>query len=143
VTVFLLILDLETGELQWANGGHPRALVAGGPGGFDFLPGPTGTVLGAIETCVFETRTHRLAPGGTVFLYTDGLTEAMDAEQRLFSDDRLKAGLDQGAGRDPESLIRHMRAAVQGFVRETPLSDDITMVALSFHGPGRPGPTAF
>ncbi len=135
VTVFLLVLDLETGELQWADGGHPPALVSAGPGRFDFLPGPTGTVLGAVETCAFETRTHGLAPGDTVFLYTDGLTEAMDAEQRLFSDGRLKAGLDGAGTRDPESLIRHVRAEVQAFVRETPPSDDITMVALVFHGP--------
>ena len=139
VTVFLLVLDLETGDLQWANGGHPPALVSAGPGRFDFLPGPTGTVLGAVETCAFETRTRRLAPGDTVFLYTDGMTEAMDAEQRLFSEKRLKAGLDKGEGRDPESLIRHMRSAVRDFVRETPPSDDITMAALIFHGPAGRG----
>jgi sigma-B regulation protein RsbU (phosphoserine phosphatase) len=76
-----------------------------------------------------------------VFLYTDGMTEAMDAEQRLFSEGRLKEALNGAVEQEPEGLIRHMRAAVQDFVRETPPSDDITMAALVFHGPGgrRPG----
>jgi serine phosphatase RsbU (regulator of sigma subunit) len=138
VTVFLLVLDLETGEMHWANGGHPPALVRAAPGPFAFLAGPTGTVLGAVETCTFETRTHRLAPGDTVFLYTDGMTEAMDAEQHLFSDARLKAALDAAGESRPERLIRRLRADVQDFVKETPPSDDITMVALTYHGPAGP-----
>jgi serine phosphatase RsbU (regulator of sigma subunit)/anti-sigma regulatory factor (Ser/Thr protein kinase) len=135
VTVSLFILDLATGEMQWANGGHPPALVGAGPGRYDFLTGPSGTVLGAVETGAFETRNRRLLPGDIVFLYTDGMTEAMDAEQRLFSDARLKDALNGTREKEPEGLIRRMRAAVQDFVRETPPSDDITMVDLAYHGP--------
>ena len=135
VTVFLLILDTETGEMRYANGGHPRPLVSAGPGRFDFIEGPTGTILGAVECVSCATTTRALKPGDTVFLYSDGVSEAMNADQQLFSEERLRAGLSCGAGEAPDSLIRRAREAVRVFAAGTPPSDDITMVALKYRGP--------
>ncbi|MCJ7611210.1 MAG: SpoIIE family protein phosphatase, partial [Candidatus Aminicenantes bacterium] len=137
VTVFLLILDTETGELQFANGGHPRPLVSTGPGRFDFIAGPTGIILGAVEGVSYVTTARTLKPGDVIFLYSDGVTEAMNADQQLFSDERLKNSLSGGTAVHPEDLIRRTRAAIRTFVSGTPPSDDITMVALEFHGAAR------
>jgi serine phosphatase RsbU (regulator of sigma subunit)/anti-sigma regulatory factor (Ser/Thr protein kinase) len=135
VTVFLLILDVETGEIRYANGGHPPPLVTGEPGLGEALGGPTGTVLGAVEGCAFETTTRTLNPGDGVFLYTDGMSEAMNADLELFSDARLKRCLGEGPGTGPTDLLHRMRDAVRIFADGTPPSDDITMVALTFRGP--------
>ncbi len=139
VTVFLLVLDVTTGEIRYANGGHPAPLVSAGPAGFRPLEGPSGMILGAFDADAFRTSTGRLKPGETVFLYTDGVTEAMDAGQRLFSEARLVAGLGQDDTSDAAGLVRRAREAVQGFVGGNPPSDDITMVALRYKGSGPPG----
>lgn len=141
VTVYLLVLDVKTGELQYANGGHPAPLVSAGPAGFVPLEGPTGTILGAFESDAFRTTSRVLRPGETVFLYTDGVTEAMDASDRLFSEARLIEGLAGATALDAEALVHRARGAVKAFVRENPPSDDITMVALKYKGPGPIGPS--
>jgi serine phosphatase RsbU (regulator of sigma subunit)/anti-sigma regulatory factor (Ser/Thr protein kinase) len=141
VTVFLLILDVETGEIRYANGGHPPPLVTAGSGLGETLDGPTGTVLGAVDGRAFETTTRILKPGDGVFLYTDGMSEAMNADLELFSDARLRRCLGEGSGTNPAVLIRRMRDAVRKFAAGTPPSDDITMVALTFHGAARGEPS--
>jgi len=137
VTAFLLILDTETGEIFYANGGHPRPLVSTGPGRFDFLPGPTGNILGVVDACSSVTRTRVMKAGEMVFLYSDGVTEALNAAEELFSDERLKAALSGGGGGEdhPTGLIHRTREAIRAFAAETPPSDDITMVALEYRGP--------
>jgi serine phosphatase RsbU (regulator of sigma subunit)/anti-sigma regulatory factor (Ser/Thr protein kinase) len=140
VTVFLLILNVETGEIRYSNGGHPPPLVSTGPGRFELLEGPTGTVLGAVDGIPYSTTARILKPGDIVFLYTDGMSEAMNANQELFSDARLKSRLCQGTGKCAAELIRHMRAAVEAFADGTPPSDDITMAALAFNGADGGGP---
>jgi serine phosphatase RsbU (regulator of sigma subunit)/anti-sigma regulatory factor (Ser/Thr protein kinase) len=137
VTVFLLILNVETGEIRYSNGGHPPPLISAGPGRFEILDGPTGTVLGAVEGCPYTTTTRILTPGDIVFLFTDGMSEAMNADQELFSDARLISRLCEETGKCTADLIRHMRAAVQAFADGTPPSDDMTMVALAFKGAAR------
>ncbi len=140
VTVFLLVLDVRTGEIRYANGGHPAPLVSAGRTGFHRLEGPNGVVLGAFDTDAFRTSARRLNPGDLVFLYTDGVTEAMDAGQNLFSEARLAAGLDGADAPGAEALVRRAREAVREFVGGNPPSDDITMVALRYRGPGPSGP---
>jgi serine phosphatase RsbU (regulator of sigma subunit)/anti-sigma regulatory factor (Ser/Thr protein kinase) len=135
VTVFLLILNVETGEVRYSNGGHPPPLVSAGPDRFEILAGPTGTVLGAVDGCSYPTATRKLMPGDGILLYTDGMSEAMNVNQELFSEARLKNCFGEGGGMGAADLVRHMRAAVQAFAGATPPSDDITMVALAFKGP--------
>jgi serine phosphatase RsbU (regulator of sigma subunit)/anti-sigma regulatory factor (Ser/Thr protein kinase) len=135
VTVFLLILNVETGEIRYSNGGHPPPLIMAGSGRVEIPDGPTGTVLGAVDGCSCATATRILMPGDGVFLYTDGMSEAMNADQELFSEARLTRCLGEGTGKRAADLVRHMRAAVQAFAGDTPPSDDITMVALVFKGP--------
>jgi serine phosphatase RsbU (regulator of sigma subunit)/anti-sigma regulatory factor (Ser/Thr protein kinase) len=134
VTAFLLILDLVSGEIRYANAGHPPPLISSGPASFDFLEAPPGMVLGAVEPAKFRMGRRTLAPGEAVVLYTDGVTEAMNAGQELFSEKRLKDHLDGLASGDPERVVHELRQAVKGFAQGTQSSDDITIVALKFKG---------
>lgn len=135
VTVFLLVLDTASGEVLFANGGHPAPFVASGSIGFRALAGPTGMILGAFDADAFRNGRLRLEPGDAILLYTDGVTEAMDPEQRLYSEARLAERLADAAGLDAETLVRRVRAGVLEFARGNPPSDDITLVALRYRGP--------
>ena len=75
-----------------------------------------------------------LRPEDALFLYTDGVTEAMNPEQRLFSEDRLEQVLNEETDQQPKAVIACVRAAISEFVRDEPQSDDITMLALSYQG---------
>ena len=90
VTIFCGILNTKTGEVLYANGGHNSPLIISDGHEATFLNGKRGLVVGPVEESVYETETFSLQPGETIFLYTDGVTEAMNGEGDLFSDDRLK-----------------------------------------------------
>ncbi len=143
VTVFLLLLDLSTGEIRYASAGHPPPMISAGPSGFAALPVTPGIVLGAIEGAEFPVGQGRLGPGDVVVLYTDGVTEAMNAGLELFSEGRLLARLSRSAARDPELVVNDLREAVTAFAQGTPPSDDITLVVLRFkQATDRPGGSA-
>ena len=90
-TAFCGILDLASGELRYTNAGHlPPLLVRPGKAG-EWLRIPPGTALGVDEEARYQTATTMLQPGDAVILYTDGVTEAMDADERLYSAERLLA----------------------------------------------------
>ena len=90
VTIFCGILNTKTGEVLYANGGHNSPLIISDGQEATFLNGKRGLVVGPVEESVYETETFFLQPGEALFLYTDGVTEAMNGEGDLFSDDRLK-----------------------------------------------------
>ena len=90
VTVFCVILDIETGELQFANGGHNPPLIRSDGEGFEFVQMPKGFVVGPMPDMEFGSRKLTLKKGDVIFIYTDGVTEAMNPESQQFSDARLK-----------------------------------------------------
>lgn len=134
VTVFCILLNTETGEVQFSNGGHTRPLIRSS-GDFDYLAIPGGFVVGAMENIHVERGGLTLAPGDIFFLYTDGITEAMDPEHQLFSEERLKSALIKHRDKDITGLIHSMRQEIFDYARGEPQSDDITMLALRYNGP--------
>ena len=136
VTVFCALLNHRTGELAYTNAGHnPPVLIAGGraPARLDL---PKGFLLGAFEESRYRTQTILLTPGDTLVIYTDGVTEAMDRDQRLYSEARLQQVL-AGTESDPtEQLVGRVMTSVHAFAQGAPQSDDITVLALRFKGPG-------
>ncbi|HOW43448.1 MAG TPA: SpoIIE family protein phosphatase [Candidatus Omnitrophota bacterium] len=133
-TVFCGILDTATGEVEFANAGHNPPLVSLDGRPFEFLTVDKGFVLGPMQNFKFTSRKLNLGHGDTIFLYTDGVTEAMDPEKRLFSEQRLQDALSR-LGRDKYlvEMIRTVREEVSVFVRNAPQSDDITMLILRFN----------
>jgi sigma-B regulation protein RsbU (phosphoserine phosphatase) len=136
VTIFCIILNLETGEIEFANGGHNPPLISTDSGGFEFMQVPKGFVIGAMENSKCGSAKTILKPGDTIFLYTDGVTEAMSPQSQLFSEERLKACLIKLKDRGITEIIQGTLEEIRTFAQGAPQSDDITMVALRFKGKG-------
>jgi phosphoserine phosphatase RsbU/P len=132
VTLFYGILDTASGEMEFANAGHcPPYLLRGQE--TQPLTGVTALVLGADEGTSYATSRAHLIPGDLLFLYTDGITEAMDRDNDLFAETKLVAALRQTA-RKPVTMVDDVVEAVRRHAGETPQFDDITALALLFHG---------
>lgn len=126
VTFFAGVLDLDTGHLRYCNAGHKAPLINGQPLGVDHnLP------IGAMPDWTFTMQETSLAPGSTLFLYTDGLDEAEDAGHNMFGKKRISEVIDT-ANPQPRALIERMTQAVGDFVGCTEQSDDLTMLAIQW-----------
>jgi sigma-B regulation protein RsbU (phosphoserine phosphatase) len=144
VTVFCAVLDTATGELAYSNGGHNAPLTDAQNDRFAYLVPPRGLVLGIMEVAPFGAGSMRLKPGQSIVLYTDGVTEAANPQQALYSDERLlETLLRDSAGQSARGIIDLVRADVETFVAGAEPSDDITMLALTYLGPSAaPDPVA-
>jgi len=140
-TIFCAVLDAGTGELEFSNAGHNPPFLRRGAAAFEFMSPGQGPPLSAQEDAKFSLGRTRLNPGDAIFLYTDGVTEAVNPETEMFSDGRLRQALGSLRDRDMRGIIFGIQAAVKEFVRGAPQYDDITMLAVSFNGPtgGLPG----
>jgi serine phosphatase RsbU (regulator of sigma subunit)/DNA-binding NarL/FixJ family response regulator len=129
VTAFYGVLDPHTGRLVYSNAGHNSPLWFDGrqPGAAQELR-PTGMALGVIEDASWELRTVDLASGDLLLLYTDGVTEAQDGQERLFGTGRLLEVALTHAMRSPQSILDAVIAAVQTHADGQPQFDDITMI---------------
>jgi phosphoserine phosphatase RsbU/P len=134
VTMFLAILDPTTGELVFSNAGHNPPARIGPDGAVSWLALPRGTFLGIMEETVYRTSRTVLAPGETLVAYTDGVTEAMDPELRLFGSERFRDLLTTLAGTVPEALDAAVMEAVRTYAGEAEQADDITVLSLLFRG---------
>lgn len=127
-TVLCGMLNLVDGELLLASAGHERPVRLHADGRREFLAVATEGPLGVAQPSYYPVWVGRLAPGDMLLLYTDGVTEAFDPQDRPFGDQRLLEALDPA--RDPEAQCQALLAAVQAFVGEAAQSDDITLLAL-------------
>ncbi|MBI4773711.1 MAG: serine/threonine-protein phosphatase [Deltaproteobacteria bacterium] len=134
VTVFLGILDLRTGDLEYANGGHNPPLIVPGRGDIEFVKRCGGALVGAMEGIVFESSRIVMAPGDMLFLYTDGVTEAMNEHMELFSEERLKRNLTSLRDRPIKEIVAGVLHEVHHFSQWVEQSDDITMMAVKYWG---------
>ena len=129
VTLFVGALDLATGRLSYCNGGHNAPYIQS-----DSLPVEPNLPVGAFPNWEFVEQETVMSPGSTIFLYTDGLTEAENATHDQFGEDRMIAILDAQTKQNasPETLISAMTDAVHQFVGDTEQSDDLTMLAIKY-----------
>lgn len=127
-TLFFGVLDPASGHLVYINGGHEPLYVIGKDGVKQELP-PTGPAVGLMENLIFKAHRLQLDPGDLLFGLTDGVTEACNSEEELFSRIRVKDILAQpmASGRE---LLERIRQGVSDFVDTAPRSDDITMLAV-------------
>ncbi len=136
VTLVYGILDTRTGEVRYSIAGHlpPFHLSAGG--GAAPLPRTRGIGLCLLADFAYDTRAVTLAPGDALVLYTDGVTEATDAQRQQFSVERLHACLADATDESPGAVVRDLLRAIEAFSGGAPQADDITLLALRYHGPG-------
>lgn len=134
VTVFCGVLDVRTGQVNYSNGGHNLPYVLSN-GAVRALPKTKGIALGVTEEAAFHAGQILLKPGDRLVLYTDGVTEAMDKEDQLFSESRLETTLRGVNGLSSKEAIERVVKEVQHFSSGAPQSDDITLLALGYVGP--------
>ena len=132
VTMFCGVLKLSTGELRYSNAGHNPPLILRRDGSVDWLKLPEGMVLGLMADQKYETFTTTLRPGDTLLAYTDGVTEAQNLAETLYSDDKLFRLVVAQAGSTPGQLVKTVMRSVKDHAGAAPQSDDITVLALSF-----------
>lgn len=134
VTVWLGILEISTGKLTAANGGHELPAVKDESGSFSLFKDDHGLVLGAMGKSVYKDYEIMLKPGDKIFVYTDGVPEASDSEKNLFGTDRMVEALNKKTDAAPQEVLAEVRASVDEFVKDAEQFDDLTMLCIEYHG---------
>ena len=130
VTAFICVLDVRSGEVQFVNAGHNCPFVQKQDGAFEMFRAKANLVFGLMEDVPYREQTLTLNPGDSIYLYTDGVTEALNPEQELFGDDRLYEILNRHRAQagEPETFVQAIYREVQAFADGEPQADDITML---------------
>ena len=137
VTCWLGICDLSTGIMTAANAGHEFPAICGSDRKFELLKDKHGFVLAGMEGARYRDYTIQLEQGGSIFVYTDGVPEATDADSAMFGADRMLESLNQRSDKKPDVFISQVGSAVKEFTGEAPQFDDITMVGMTWYGKDR------
>ena len=142
VTLFYGILDPDSGEFIYANAGHNPPFVVRRPGEVAPLPMTGGMAVGVMPGLPYNEDAVTMAPGDTMFLYTDGITEAMNVDNEEFTEARLEEVLADGHDLPVDVVLTNVTSAVVKFVGEAEQSDDITCVVLRYDGTADDGVSA-
>ena len=134
VTVWLGFLDLRTGLLTAANAGHEYPILMAPGGEFELLKDRHGLVVGGMEGYPYQEYQLKLEVGSRLFLYTDGLPEATDTENRMFGIERTLKSLNEVKNGTPREVLEHVTKSVADFVGSAPQFDDTTMLCLDYRG---------
>lgn len=130
VTVFYGVLDVREGVFTYANAGHNPPLLARAGASAPELLTAEGMILGVMEDIDLEEKQIRIAEGDVLLMYTDGLTDAINAHEEEFGADRLARCLVDATDRPAEDLIQHVDREVAAHVGSQPQFDDYTLVAV-------------
>ena len=137
VTVWLGVLDLTSGKMICANAGHEYPMLRKPGERYEIVKDKHGFVLGGMDGVKYSEYELEMEPGSSLFLYTDGLAEAVDPDNEMFGTERILESLNAEPNRSPEELLRGMKEAVDGFVCGLEPFDDLTMIGFTYHGPPR------
>ena len=132
VTAWMGILDLTTGNVQFANAGHNPPLLKRADGSFEYLKTRAGFVLAGMEGVRYRVGEITLDSGDRLFLYTDGVPEATNGDNKLYGEDRLLSFMNQNASMEATELLPALKANIDEFVGEAPQFDDITMLMFDY-----------
>ena len=135
VTVWLAVLQISTGKVKACNAGHENPCLRCSKEPYELLKYKHNVSVGVIDNAVYQNREFELRPGDSLFVYTDGVPEAQDAEGGMFGEARLLETLNRNPDASPEALVGSMRKAINEFVKDAPQFDDITMLAFRYNGP--------
>jgi serine phosphatase RsbU (regulator of sigma subunit) len=133
VSLFYGVIDLRAGRVAFCNGGHNPPLLKGAACDVRRLVAGRGSVLGVLGGTAYEGTTCAIAPGDTLLLYTDGVTEAMNLAGEAYGEDRLHSLVRQDHG-SPRALVEALVADVRLHSAAAAQSDDITLLAVTYRG---------
>jgi sigma-B regulation protein RsbU (phosphoserine phosphatase) len=132
-TLWCGILDIASGRLDFASGGHTAPLLLCGKRAAP-VPQEHGSALGVVTPAEFPLNSVQLQAGDMIALYTDGIDEAMNPQREQFGHERLAAALQESGPHDTRTAGEHVLATVKSFVAGAPQSDDITLLMIAYHG---------
>ncbi len=134
VTAFVGILEISTGKFTYANAGHNPPLIRKA-GNYEWLKLRAGFVLGGIEDMRYKQDELYFGKGDMLFLYTDGVTEAVDKDMELYGNERLQNALNELSEASPKETVDTLLERLTEYSKNTEQADDITMTALQFFSP--------
>ena len=132
VTVWLGKLNLKTGVLTFANAGHNDAIICRHGKKFEIKKTPHDLVIAAMEDVQYSEHQIKLQKGDKLFLYTDGVVEATNANNELFTEARMREALSKLRSKSPSDILKGMKHSIDSFVGDAPQFDDITMMLFEY-----------
>ena len=135
VTVWLGILEISTGKLTAANAGHEYPVLTKPDGSFELYKDKHGFIVGGMDGVKYQEYELQIKPGSKLFVYTDGVPEATDAEGSMFGTERMLNALNTDPGGNPQRILESVRQSVDRFVKDAEQFDDLTMLCLEYKGP--------
>ncbi|MBQ6099056.1 MAG: serine/threonine-protein phosphatase [Methanobrevibacter sp.] len=130
ISCWLGKLNIKTGELTYVNAGHKKPLIKQNNGNFEFLSGKPGLLLAGMENIHYEKHVIRLKPNDTLFLYTDGVTDANNSNDEYYGYENLQKTLNQNKNNELSSIIKSIENDLNKFYNNQELSDDIAMLII-------------
>jgi len=134
VTLFCGVLNVTTGELRYCSAGHNPALYKKRGTEASYLRSATGMAAGVVENIAYASESLILAPGDTLFLYTDGVTESTGRAGGMFGEERLRHEVSERGDLPPDELAAAVLEEAASFAADTPQADDITVMVVRYNG---------
>lgn len=134
VTLWFGILDTEKGILSYINAGHCKPLIRRAGGTFEYLSEKADFVVAAEESIPFSRRELKLSKGDVLYLYTDGVTEAVDPADELYGEDRLRLALNAQKPQSAREICEAVQRDLRSYSNGATQTDDITMLSVIFNG---------
>ena len=134
VTVWFAIIELSTGKGVVANAGHEHPALRRKDGKFELIKYRHSPAVATMPGMNFKEHEFKLEPGDSLYVYTDGVTEATRSDNELFGTDRMLESLNKDPDADPKTMLENVRADIDGFVGDAPQFDDITMLGFKYMG---------
>ena len=133
VTVWLAIIEISTGKGMAANAGHEHPAIRRGANSWELVKYKHSPAVAIMEGLRFREHEFELHSGDSLFVYTDGVTEATNARNELFGEEKLLEALNRDSNAQPQELLTNIRGDIDTFVGEAPQFDDITMMCLKWN----------
>ncbi len=134
VTVWMAVIEISTGKGVAVNAGHEHPALKRAGGEFELIEYKHSPALAMMDGIPYPQHEFELNPGDVLFVYTDGVAEATNADEKLFGTDRMIEALNREDTNEPEKLLANVKADIDDFVKDAPQFDDITMLAVAWHG---------
>ena len=134
VTVWAAVLQISTGKGVAANAGHEHPILRRAGGEYELVTYRHSPAIATLEGIAFNEHSFELHPGDSLFVYTDGVTEATNARNELFGTSRTLAALNRDSSADPETALANVKAGIDEFVAGAEQFDDITMLCFKYNG---------
>ena len=135
VTVWLAVVQISTGKGIAVNAGHEHPVLRRADGKYELVVYRHSPAVAIMEEILFKEHEFEMYPGDSLFVYTDGVAEATNAEDELYGTDRMLEALNQDPDADPKTTLGNVLDGINTFVAEAEQFDDITMLCMKYFGP--------